>query len=140
MADEQANPAGAPIPGAPVPDAPGPAAEASEPPGAEQAAQPRTVIDAAADLLQMIVDFLRQEVATIVREKVALPLQMVGLTAAWASAAASCLVIGLAFIAVALLMLLASVVGWPGALLIVGGAFVLGSIIFTLLKVRSMQK
>lgn len=136
-----------------TPDAEAPQGAADPPPPPDSAAadtptpeaeappeEPRTVIDAAADLLQLVVDYLRQEVASIVREKIALPLQMVGLTAAWAGAAASCLVIGLIFIAIAALLLLAQALTWPGALFVIGAVFVIGSVVFTVLKVRTMQK
>lgn len=99
----------------------------------------RTVIDAAADLLQTVVDWLRQEAEALVREKIALPLQRAGLTVASAWAAASLLVFGLCFIAVGLLLLLAQWLTWPGALLAIGGVLVLGSVVFTVLKMRSMQ-
>jgi hypothetical protein len=108
--------------------------------GAGQVPEERTVIDATADLLQTIVDWLRQEAEALVREKVALPLQRVGLTVAAAWAAAALLVFGLCFIAVGLLILLAEWLTWPGALLAIGGVLVLGSVIFTVIKMRSMQK
>ena len=50
-----------------------------EPPSARRSDE-RTVIDAAADLLQTIVDWLRQEAEAAVREKVVLPLQRLGFT------------------------------------------------------------
>lgn len=100
----------------------------------------RTVIDAAADLLQTIVDWLRQEAEALVRDKIALPMQRVGLTVAAAWAAAVLLVLGLGFIAVGLLILLAEWLTWPGALLAIGGVLVLGSVIFTVVKMRSMQR
>lgn len=98
------------------------------------------VIDSVADLLQTAVDWLRQEAAGIVQEKIVAPIQRLGLTLASAAAAAALLVFGLSFIAVALFLLLADLVGYPGALLIIGGALMLGSIVFLIIKVRSMQK
>ena len=100
----------------------------------------RTVIDAAADLLQVIVDWLRQEASVFMRDKVVLPLQALGYTLFAASAAASLLAIGIAFISVASLLLLAEWLTWPGALYAVGGVLVLGSLIFTYFKTRMMQK
>jgi hypothetical protein len=108
--------------------------------GTSQVPDERTVIDAAADLLQTIVDWLRQEAEALVREKIALPLQKVGLTVASGWAAAVLLVFGLCFIAVGLLILLAEWLTWPGALLAIGGVLVLGSVVFTVLKMRSMQR
>lgn len=98
------------------------------------------IIDALADLLQTAVDWLRQEAAAVVHDKVVIPIQRLGLTLASASAAAILLVVGLTFIAVALFLLLAEWVGYPGALLIIGGTYVLASLVFLVIKVRSMQK
>ena len=86
--------------------------------GQEHSADERTVIDAIADLLQTIVDWLRQEAEGIVREKiVALLGQDLGLTLAAAIAAASLVALGIGFIAVGLFMLLGSWIGYPYALL-----------------------
>ncbi len=100
----------------------------------------RTVIDATADLLQTIVDWLREEAEALVREKIILPLQRLGLTVASAWAAASLLILGVCFIAVGVLLLLAEWLTWPGALLAIGGVLVLGSVIFAVIKMRSMQR
>ena len=48
--------------------------------------------------------------------------------------------IGLAFIFVAILLVLAEWLGWPGALTLVGGLILLGAGIFTYIKMRSIQK
>lgn len=98
------------------------------------------IIDSVADLLQSAVDWLRQEASGIVQEKIVAPIQRLGLTLASAAAAAALLVLGLTFIAVALFLLLASWVSYPGALLIIGAVLMLGSIVFLVIKVRSMQK
>ena len=82
------------------------------------------VIDSVADLLQTAVDWLRQEAAGVVQDKIVARIQRLGLT----------------FIAVALFLLLAEWVGYPGALLIIGAVLMLGSIVFLVIKVRSMQK
>lgn len=105
---------------------------------------PRTgvegIIDAVADLLQTAVDWLRQEAAAVVREKIVLPVQRLGLTLASAAAAAALLALGLTFLAVAGFLVLADFVGYPGALAIIGGVYVLASIVFLVIKVRSIQK
>ncbi len=108
--------------------------------GAGSVPEERTVFDAAADLLQTLVDWLRQEAEAIVREKIVLPLQKLGLTLASGMAAAALLVFGLCFIAVGLLLLLAQWLTWPGALLAIGGVLVLGSAVFTALKTRNLQR
>ena len=98
------------------------------------------IIDAVADLLQTASDWVRQEAETVVREKIVLPIQKLGLTIASASAAGCLLVVGLIFIAVALYLLLASWLTHPGALALIGGVYVVLSGVFIAIKVRSMQK
>jgi len=98
------------------------------------------IIDAVADLLQTAVDWLRQEAAAVVREKIVLPIQRLGLTLASAIAAAALLALGLTFLAVAAFLVLADFVGYPGALGIIGGVYVLASVVFLIIKVRSIQK
>lgn len=112
----------------------------SEPGVEKNSAQERTVIDAVADLLQTIVDWLRQEAEAIVREKIVLPIQRLGLTLSAASAAASLAVLGIAFISVGLFMLLGEAIGYPFALLVIGGVLVIGSVVFMMIKMRLMQK
>ncbi len=100
----------------------------------------RTIIDAVADLLQTVVDWLRQEAETIVREKIVAPLQKLGLTLFAASAAASLAVLGIAFIATGLFMLLGQAIGYPYALLVIGGVLLVGAVAFTVIKMRNMQR
>lgn len=101
--------------------------------------EPRTVVDAVADLLQTVVDYLRQEAGALVRDKLAVPLQRVGLVIAWAGAAASVFVLGVLFVSAGVLLVLAKWLGWPGALFLVGGVLILGFVVFTALKMRSMR-
>jgi hypothetical protein len=98
------------------------------------------IIDAVADLFETAAEWLRQEAEAVVREKIVAPIQQLGLTLASASAAGCLLVVGLIFVAVALFLILAGWVGYPGALLIIGGTYLLGSLIFLIIKARSMQK
>jgi hypothetical protein len=143
MADES-GPAAAPQvtpPPAPEPtQVPGPEPAPAPEPEPAPAPPRETVIDAVADLLQMLVNWLRAEAADIVRDKVVLPVQQLGLTLASASAAGCLFVVGMLFIFVAALMVLASYVGWPLALLIVGAIICIGAIVFTVIKMRSIQK
>jgi hypothetical protein len=131
---------------------PGDAAQAA----ADQAAQPEaeaepatsgdsppereSLVDAIADLLQMAVDWLRAEAADLMRDKVVLPLQQLGLTLSSAMAAGCLFVVGMLFLFVALLLVLAAWLGWPGALTLVGCVILLGAGIFTFVKMRSLQK
>ena len=116
-----------------------PVVEPDDTPAEEPEPQRESLVDAIADLLQMFVNWLRAEAADLMRDKVVLPIQQLGLTLA--SAAAGCLaVIGLAFLAVALLLVLAGWLGWPGALGAIGGVILIGAAIFTYVKMRSIQK
>lgn len=98
------------------------------------------IIDAIADLLQTTVDWLRQEAGLLVHDKVVMPVQRVGLTLAAALAAAILLATGLVFVAVAVFLYLAEWLGYPGALLLVGGVYTLAAAVFLVIKVRLMQK
>ncbi len=120
-----------PIPGPGLPDAE--PSTPSEPPR-------ENLIDAIADLLQMFVDWMRAEASDLVRDKLVLPVQQLGLTLASAGAAGCLVVVGLHFIFVAVLLILAEWLGWPGALLLVGGLILTGAGIFTYIKMRSIQK
>lgn len=103
-------------------------------------APPRAgVADAVADFIQMFVDYVRQETGDVVHDKLVVPTQVAGQVVAFAIAAAQVLFLGIAFIAVALLLLLAEAVGWPAALLIVGGVLILGAVGLTYMKTRRLQ-
>ena len=119
------------------------AAEAAAPgpePDAEPDVKPESLAGAIADLLQMAVNYLRQETAGVMRDKVVLPAQQLGAFVAFALAAAFLLTLGLGFVAVALLILLAQWLTWPGALGAIGAVLLIGAAVFTVLKVRSIQK
>jgi len=142
-------PAGEPAP-APEPPVGGSGADggsASPPPTppiggvseGEPAPERETIVDAVADLLQMIVNYLRQETASLMRDKVVLPGQQLGMLVAFAFAAAALLVVGLCFIFVAILLVLADLMGWPAALALVGSLILIGAGVLTYLKVRSIQ-
>jgi hypothetical protein len=108
--------------------------------GAEGERKSERLSDAIADLLQMAVNYLRQETAGIMRDKVVLPGQKLGAMVGFALAASFLFALGVGFLAVALLILLANYLTWPGALGAIGGVLVVGAAIFTSLKVRSMQR
>jgi hypothetical protein len=103
-------------------------------------AKPESLTEAVADLLQMAVNYLRQETAGVMRDKVVLPGQRLGMMVAFALAASFLLALGLGFVAVALLLLLAQYLTWPGALGAIGGVLLVGAAVLTALKVRSMQQ
>lgn len=103
------------------------------------AEEPRNVVDAIADLLQTFVDYLRQEADSLVRDKLAMPMQKVGLVIAWAMAAGMVFFLGVGFISVGALLVLAGWLGWPGALFAIGGVLIAGFVVFTALKMRSMR-
>jgi hypothetical protein len=115
-----------------------PAPRPAESEGAD--AREQSLTDSIADLLQMAVNYLRQETASVMRDKVVLPGQQLGKMVAFALAASFLLALGLAFLSVALLLVLAGWLTWPGALGLIGGILVIGAGIFTALKVRSTQE
>jgi len=129
---QQPEPGAAPGPGvAPEPEAsaqPGPAAPARA-----------TIADAITEFVQMIVDYVRQETGDVVHDKVVVPTQKAGQVIAFAMAAALVLFLGIGYISVALMMILAGYVGWPAALLIIGGVLVVGAGGLTYAKMRSIQ-
>lgn len=113
---------------------------AAPPEAPEPEPQRESLVDAIADLLQMFSNWVRAEAADIARDKFVLPVQQLGLTLASATAAGCLVVVGLLFIFVAVLLILAEWLGWPGALLLMGGIILAGAGVFTYIKMRSIQK
>lgn len=99
-----------------------------------------TLGQAIADLVQMFVDYVRQETGDIVHDKVVLPTQAAGQVVAFALAAAGVLLLGIGYLSVSVMMVLAHFVGWPGALAIIGGILVLGAAGLTAAKMRKVQR
>jgi hypothetical protein len=97
------------------------------------------ILDQLLDLLQTARDWIQQEAESTVRTRIVPPLQKVGIAIASAFAAATLMVIGLIFIAVAAMVYLSQLLGVPLAFLIVGAVYLIGAAIFTVLKVRKMQ-
>jgi hypothetical protein len=131
----------APAPEAPQPQAP-PAADAATPPASPEPApveRPR-IVEAVIDLLQTTVDWLKQEAETTVREKVALPLQKVGLAIGSGAAAGCLLVFGLMFVAIGLLLLVAQFIGWPATMMLIGAVYIVAAAVFLVIRVRVMLK
>lgn len=123
------------------PEGPKAGSEASEPMAPESPAPERPrIVDAVIDLLQTTVDWLRQEVEDTVREKVALPMQKVGIAIGSALAAGCLTAVGLIFIAIALLLVLAQLLTWPGALALIGVVYLIGGAVFLVIKSRSMVR
>lgn len=115
-----------------------------EPPptaGPEDAGTKRPgVADALADFVQLFVDYVRQETGDLVKDKVVSPVQKAGQVVAFALAAAMVLALGIGFIAVGLLLVLANLLTWPGALFLIGGVLVLGAGLLTFLKTKKVQR
>lgn len=110
---------------------------------AEQTPQPPpsrpSIADAITELIQMFVDYVRQETDSIMHEKVVVPTQKAGQVVAFALAAAMVLFLGVAYLSVSAMMLLAHFVGWIAALAIIGAVLVVGAGGLTYAKMRSMQ-
>ncbi|MDO8964287.1 MAG: hypothetical protein Q7W30_07345 [Coriobacteriia bacterium] len=98
------------------------------------------ILDQLVDLLQTARDWIQQEAEATVRTKIVPPLQALGITVAAATAAATLLVLGLIFIAVAGIVWLSQLLGVPLAFLSIGLVYVSGAAGFTYLKVRKMQR
>lgn len=98
------------------------------------------IIDQLLDLLQTARDWVQQEAEATVRTKIVPPLQKVGITIGAAIGAAAFLSLGAVFIAVAAIVYLSQLLGVPLAFLIIGSVYVLGALVFTLVKVRMMQR
>ncbi|HEY3318144.1 MAG TPA: phage holin family protein [Coriobacteriia bacterium] len=122
-----------------VPNAGGPPPEGPAPETPPPPARPK-LIDAVIDLLETVRDWVRQELGDAVHDKVAVPLQRVGVTIGSAFAAGCLLVVGLIFVAIALLLILAKFLTWPGALGLIGAVFLIGAAIFLYVKSRSMVR
>ncbi|MDI6843233.1 MAG: hypothetical protein QMC94_02375 [Anaerosomatales bacterium] len=111
----------------------------SRQPVAEELPQ-TSIIDAIADLLQTVVDWLRQEAEAAVRDKVVAPLQRLGLTLASALAAAMLGAFGLVLLGIAAFIFLGERITYPGALALVGGIYLLAAGVFLIVKARTMQR
>jgi hypothetical protein len=98
------------------------------------------ILDQLVDLAQTARDWVRQEAEATVKEKIVPPLQKLGLAIASAFAAASLLVLGLIFLAVAAVVALSQWLGVPWAFFLIGAVYLAGAAIFTAVKVRSMQR
>jgi hypothetical protein len=98
------------------------------------------ILDQIVDLAQTARDWVRQEAEATVKEKIVPPLQKLGLAIASAFAAASLLVLGLIFVAVAAIVALSQWLGVPWAFFTIGAVYLIGAGVFTAVKVRSMQR
>lgn len=98
------------------------------------------LVEAIADLLQSASDWVRQEAGDIVRTKIVMPIQRLGLTISSAAAAGCLGALGGAFVAVAAFIFLGQWLTYPGALLLIGVLLLIGSGVFTAIKVRSIQR
>lgn len=130
--------------GAPVTTPAAPASSASGTTGATGPAPGETkrpgVADALADFVQLFVDYVRQETGDLVKDKVVSPVQKAGQVVAFALAAAMVLALGVGFVAVGLLLLLAQWLTWPGALFLIGGVLLVAAGLFTFLKMKKVQR
>ncbi|MBS3974697.1 MAG: hypothetical protein KGZ89_07525 [Actinobacteria bacterium] len=109
-------------------------------PAPDNGSNKKPIMDLVIELLEALVDWLRYEVETIVREKVVLPLQRLGITL-FAASAASCLAaLGATAIAVGAFMLLGQAIGYAYALLLIGAVLLIGSVVFLIVKKKNMVK
>lgn len=116
-----------------IPDT-GPASEVPPPP------EGGSLIDSITELIQSLVTYVRQQAGDAVHDKVVVPIQKAGGTLGMAIAVGILVALGLAFVSVGALILLAQWLTWPGALFLVGGVLILGSAIVAFIRVRSLQR
>lgn len=98
------------------------------------------IIEALIDLLETARDWLQQEAEATVKEKIVYPLQRLGITLSAAVAAATLLVIGIIFVAVAGVIALGNWIGYAWTFFLIGAVILAGSAAFLYVRVRSMQK
>ncbi len=101
--------------------------------------QSRSVIDASVDFVQTSVAYARQEIGAAVRDKAIVPVQQTAADVAVLLAMALTLALGIAFIAVGLLLVIAALIGWPATMFVVGGILLVGAIIVMLIVIRRME-
>jgi hypothetical protein len=108
-----------------------------------------SIIDQVADLLEMAATWLRQEVKEIVRSKVVLPLQQLGLTLAAAQAAGCLMTVGLIFLEVGAVIMIgvwfhSLGLNWAAAygvtFMAMGAIAAILSAVFIAMKTRWKQK
>ncbi len=97
------------------------------------------LIDAGAELVQSLVEYVRQETGDVVRDKIVVPTQRAGGTVGLAIGVALVLFLGIIFVSAGALILLAMWIGWPAALFLVGGLLILGAAGIAYARMRSMQ-
>lgn len=97
------------------------------------------ILDSLVDLLETVRDWVRQEAEAAVKEKVVYPLQRLGITLASAVASAALLVVGVIFLAVAGVIALGNWIGYAWTFFAIGAVLLLGSAVFLVIKVRSIQ-
>jgi len=100
----------------------------------------RSLTDAIADLLEALAEWFNDEVETVVRDKVVLPLQRLGLTLVAATAAACLAVFGITLVGVGVFMLLGAAIGYPYALILTGSVILVGSMVFLVIMDRNRQR
>jgi hypothetical protein len=121
-----------------TPGTPGPeAGTVGAPP--EGDGQPRSVIDASVDFVQTSVAYARQEIGAAVRDKAIVPVQDTAIDVAVLLAMALTLALGVAFIAVGLLLVVAGLIGWPATMFVIGGVLLIAAIVVMLVVRRRME-
>jgi hypothetical protein len=97
---------------------PEPASGAPEP--EPEPAGPRGMVDASLDLVQTVIQYIRQEIGAAVRDKAVVPAQETAIDVAVLIGMALVLATGIVWISVGLYMLLAHFIGWIAATFVVG--------------------
>lgn len=108
--------------------------------GTKAARDERGLIDASTELVDVAVKYARQEAGDLVREKIVEPTQRAGVTAGLAVAIGLIAALGLAFVSVGVLLVLANAVGWPVALFIIGGVLLIGAAVVAFMRSKKVSR
>jgi len=96
-------------------------------------------VDAVGDLVQMFVDYVRQQADDIMQSKVVGPLQTLGISISTISAAGCLFVLGVLWLAVGAFVALGMWLGWAIACVIIGVVLVIMSLVLYVISRRNRQ-
>lgn len=110
--------------------------------GSEPGARPpgRSLSDAVVELMEAVIDWFDHEVETVVREKIVLPSQKLGLMLVAAVSAGCLAVVGILFLMAGVFMLLGEAIGYAWTLLLLGAVLLVKSAIFLAIRFRNTQQ
>lgn len=96
-------------------------------------------VDAVGDLVQMFVDYVRQQADDIMQSKIVQPAQKLGISISSITAAGCLFVLGLLWLSVGAFVALGLWLGWAIACVIVGGLLILIALVLYAISRRNRQ-